>query len=356
MMTFRLGTIQAWLGVFLILICPLAGAETIRIEASKDNTLYESPTGRLSNGVGEHMFTGLTNELLKRRAVIAFEELDEIPENALITSVRILLHLSKENSRATSIDLHRLAADWGEGTSDATGNEGQGANTTTDDATWIHRFSSFRTWQNAGGDYDPEESAQFLADGVGFYVIRSTDKLVADVQSWLDDPSQNFGWILVGEEDERSSKRFDSRENSEPTFRPLLEVTYSVTGTGSDFSGPWFDPTLDGEGYLIFQTPAGWIVYFFGYTSGGDRLWLTSQPVTLESLEFGETFELPMLVGTPGTFENPTPSWELEPYGTLTLRFDTCTTGQFVLDGTDGVKTANAVKIVGVDGTGCEDP
>jgi hypothetical protein len=61
-----------------------------------------------------------------------------------------------------------------------------------------------------------------------------------------------------------------------------------------------------------------------------------------------------MLIGTPGTFNEPTPSSELTPYGILSVRFDTCTSGQFILDGLDGKKTSNVIKIVGVDGTNCE--
>ena len=61
-----------------------------------------------------------------------------------------------------------------------------------------------------------------------------------------------------------------------------------------------------------------------------------------------------MSIGNPGTFDAPTPSDELTPYGTLSVTFNTCTTGQFILDGLDGLKTSNVIKIVGVDGTNCE--
>ena len=68
----------------------------------------------------------------------------------------------------------------------------------------------------------------------------------------------------------------------------------------------------------------------------------------------GEPFELFMLVGKPGTFTEPTPSDELTPYGFLSVTFDSCTTGQFILDGQDGKKTSNVTKLIGVDGTNCE--
>ena len=63
-----------------------------------------------------------------------------------------------------------------------------------------------------------------------------------------------------------------------------------------------------------------------------------------------------MLIGEPGTFTAPAPSTELKPYGTLSVTFDTCTSGEFVLDGLYGTKASDVVKIVGVDGTICVDP
>jgi hypothetical protein len=60
-----------------------------------------------------------------------------------------------------------------------------------------------------------------------------------------------------------------------------------------------------------------------------------------------------MFVGEPGTFTMPTPSTELKPYGTLSVTFNTCTDGQFILVGLDGTKTSDVVKLVGVDGTEC---
>ena len=191
-------------------------------------------------------------------------------------------------------------------------------------------------------------------DNVGRYTFGSTPEMVADAQLWADDDAENFGWILIGREETASTRRFDTRNHDNEDVRPVLEITYSTTGTSSDYSGPWFDPTLDGEGYLVFQTPAGWLIYFFGYSSDQQFLWLTSDLVTLDDLQLGEAFELPMLIGEPGTFTAPTPSSELKPYGTLSVTFDSCTTGVFVLDGLDGVKTSNMVKIIGVDGTDCD--
>jgi hypothetical protein len=333
-----------------------ASAGTLFVQATQDNTLYESPTGRLSNGSGDHLFVGTTSNLVKRRAVIAFKDLDAIPAGATISSVKLHLNLSRENSDPATIRLHRLTADWGEGSSNALQNEGEGENSTEGDATWIHTFWPDFHWQDAGGDFVEMQSAELRVDSVGEYTFGSTANMDEDVQQWVDNPLLNHGWILLGDETAMSAKRFDSRENDDPANRPVLEIEYTTTGSPYDFSGLWYDPDLDGEGYNVYQTPVGWLIYFFGYSADGEFLWLTSDLVNLDTLVYGVPFELPMLIGTPGTFDEPTPGSELTPYGTLSATFFGCTTGQFILDGDDGTKTSNVVKLVGVDGTICEEP
>jgi hypothetical protein len=52
--------------------------------------------------------------------------------------------------------------------------------------------------------------------------------MVADVQSWLDDPASNFGWLLLGDETTSlTARRFDTREAPNSALRPALEITFS---------------------------------------------------------------------------------------------------------------------------------
>ena len=56
--------------------------------------------------------------------------------------------------------------------------------------------------------------------------------MVADVQDWLDNPANNFGWIVIGDESSsRTAKRFDSRENPTEGNRPQLTVNYTEATT-----------------------------------------------------------------------------------------------------------------------------
>jgi hypothetical protein len=337
-------------------------AEETLIEATRDNTLYENAEGALSNGSGDYLFVGRTNSNGVRRAVIAFDDLSSIPAGSTIDSVRLNLQLSRETSSPTDLTVWRLVSNWGEGASNASGAEGAGAAATEGDATWVHTFYDNQTWLSPGGDYMVQASAQLEVDAVGNYTIESTQALVNDVQEWLDDPETNFGWILTAVEvGGTTAKRFNSRENPAANG-PVLEVTFTPPpndGSGNNWSGLWFDSSLDGEGYLLYDTPVGWIVYFFGYTPDEEQLWLISaEPIDVGEVIPGQIITTQMKVGTPGTFNNPSPSTELADWGSLQMNFDDCNKGIFVLESLNLslLKISNVGKLVGVDGTACVDP
>jgi hypothetical protein len=53
--------------------------------------------------------------------------------------------------------------------------------------------------------------------------------MAADVQNWLDAPSSNFGWFLIGTEGiTGTAAEFASRQNSTFGVRPMLEVTFTT--------------------------------------------------------------------------------------------------------------------------------
>jgi Thrombospondin type 3 repeat len=206
---------------------------TFDIGAKKDNTLYEPPPGQeLSNGAGQHLFVGTTANPAPngdiRRALVAFDVAAAIPAGSTITQVVLTLNMSRTMNGTQAITVHRVTADWGEGTSDAVAEEGGGAAPASGDATWINRFFPGSPWTNPGGDFSSTISASNDVSGTGLYSWGSSDGLVADVQGWLDDPASNFGWVLIGPESvAQTAKRFDSRENSTAANSPKLTVTYT---------------------------------------------------------------------------------------------------------------------------------
>jgi len=213
----------------IALACVAAGsanAAIINITPSKDNTLYEyDPVeGDTSNALGLHFFAGETAMGELRRGVLAFDIAGNVPAGSTILAVTLSLNMSRtalDDSR--TVELHKLLADWGEGTSIAPGEEGDGAPATPNDATWRHRFFDTIFWTSEGGDFSVTVSASQSVGPIGQYTWTSA-QMIADVQSWLDNPASNFGWLALGDESTiLSSKRFDTRESASP---PVLTVQY----------------------------------------------------------------------------------------------------------------------------------
>ena len=207
---------------------PTAPSLAVIVEAVKDNTLYDSPAGALSNGSGQHFFVGTSGGNQIRRGVLAFDVEGALPPGAQLVSATLQLNMSRTSTGPVVLNLHRLTANWGEGASDASGNEGGGAPSATGDATWLHAFYTDTLWTTPGGDFVAQPSASQRVNGIAVYTWTSPE-LLADVQDWLTAPTNNFGWILVGNESSSTTaKRFDSRQSPTAPNRPKLILTYSL--------------------------------------------------------------------------------------------------------------------------------
>jgi hypothetical protein len=205
---------------------PQPQPQTVTLTPSKDNTLFESSDGSISNGVGPHLFAGKTASGSRRRALLAFNIAGQIPPGSRITRVALTLHVSQTISGADTVALHRAAADWGEGNSNAgLSRDGSGTGARTGDATWLHTFFSNSRWSTAGGDFDAATDATTsVASASGRW---ESAAMIARVQQWLDQPATNFGWLVTANESRNTSaKRFDSREVQSQTSRPSLTVDF----------------------------------------------------------------------------------------------------------------------------------
>jgi murein DD-endopeptidase MepM/ murein hydrolase activator NlpD len=123
--------------------------------------------------------------------------------------------------------------------------------------------------------------------------------------------------------------------------------------TDAAWSGLWYDPAKDGEGYNLLVTPAGRILYFYGFKSNGSRLWLISDVMT-DSLAVGSSVETTVYEATQGIFAAPVPSGEsLVPWGTAKISLIDCNAITIVLTGSDGSKTSQTVRLAGIIGLSC---
>ncbi|HEY5657111.1 MAG TPA: DNRLRE domain-containing protein, partial [Myxococcota bacterium] len=207
-----------------------ARAESAEIPALRDNTLIESATGARSNGAGPVVFAGRTSQTrdARRRALVAFDVAGSVPAGVIVTDAWLELEVApRPNQTPVEVSLHRVLADWGEGSSATDG--GGGAPSTPGDATWIHTFYDDSLWARAGGDFAAASSAVAWVSGEGIHEWGSTPALVADVQAWLDAPEANHGWILIGDEEAASTARaFYASENDGLGAPPRLVVEYAA--------------------------------------------------------------------------------------------------------------------------------
>jgi hypothetical protein len=202
-------------------------AEFALLRPQKDSTLIENLSGAVANGSGPSIFAGRISSSTGsiRRALLEFDLASAIPPGSTVTKAVLTLNLASTNAGPVTIRLHRALAEWGEGASFSSG--GSGAPAMPGDSTWVHRFYDDVFWALPGGDFDAVPRAAALVDQLGAYSWGSTQDMVGDAQSWLDDPDQNHGWILLGDETApQTVKRFDSRESPEETLRPLLYVEF----------------------------------------------------------------------------------------------------------------------------------
>ncbi|MGH9872286.1 MAG: DNRLRE domain-containing protein [Pyrinomonadaceae bacterium] len=184
--------------LFRLMGCPKRNVTmtSVTLTSIKDATLYEDATGGLSNGSGQHMFAGTKGAGQAVRGLVAFDVAGKPPAGMTLTGVRLRLNLSAaSSSSAQTIGLHRVIADWGEGSTVASG--GGGGPASQAGPTWLHTFFPEKLWSRPGGDFEATSSASIQVEGLRVYEWGSTDQMVADVKMWLDNPSSNYGWLLV---------------------------------------------------------------------------------------------------------------------------------------------------------------
>ena len=202
----------------------LGQIEEVLIEASKDNSIYQE--GTLSNGAGHYLFTGVTNRGNKRRALVKFDLSGAVPEGIMVDSASLILVPSLVKTNGTNVNIYSLISDWGEGSSDAGGEEGKGAPATEGDATWIKSFLNGDPWVKPGGDHDLESIA-FTSVSLGTIAEFKSPLLTLLVNSWINDPDNNHGIIVIGDESKNATAiRFNSREHSDSELWPTLKLYY----------------------------------------------------------------------------------------------------------------------------------
>jgi hypothetical protein len=228
------------------------------LAAILDNTLYEDNDGALSNGAGEQMFAGRAAGGKQHRALVKFSVANVVPDDATILSAALRLRSTSLGFVSSNITLHRALKEWGEGTSDAAGDEQAGAPATNGDATWKHAVYPDDEWDQLGGDFTDDVSGGREIRGGGAYEISSAG-VTRDVQNWARATLENNGWVVASSD---TVKRYATRENSNPSWRPALIIRHArfmyFTEVTTAFPEPNVNDVLYDEAndlfYIAFST------------------------------------------------------------------------------------------------------
>lgn len=222
----------------------------------------------------------------RNRGLIKFDIAGAIPPGSVIKGVsfRVWVTVQPPNDETDSnnlFDYHRVLVPWGEGTGDNTalfpGQVGRPA--LPGESSWLMRLAPTNAWTIPGGaegfDYVAQPSGSvFVAQETGtqndYNVLAISNRLVADVQFWLDNPGLNFGWLHKGQDENArwTAKRFMTVESGIDDY-PRLEVTFLPPPLLSNFqtnsTGTSFEFTAEaGQAYIAQFSdslgPASWTV------------------------------------------------------------------------------------------------
>lgn len=226
--------------------------------AVADATLFAQQGGgtaydAVADGQGGSLWTSVLAAGVVRRALMRFD-LSSIPPGSVVVAASVEAFMIRLRE-PQPLTLHRVTAAWGEGPSNG-GDAGVGAAAGSGDSTWSHRFWPDQLWTVRGGDYLLTASASTPVSGWPAPVVwASTPAIVDDVQGWIDAPSANHGWIMIGTESgSQNASRLASRHSTTESARPRLRVSWIEPASGEDVPLPaWALALLAGAAALAFR-------------------------------------------------------------------------------------------------------
>ena len=213
-------------------------ADIITNRPSADTTLFETfPNNNLG---ATDLTSGSTAAGLRSRALIQFDISAMVPPTATIDSVTLTLTATRQppGGHGSVYRLFRLLQPWGEG--NKTGIHGAPAD--PGEASWNDRFASEPGggWSVPGAagpkDFSPVPGASLFVGAEGRFTFASSSNLVTDAQFWLNEPTNNYGWIVISDAESvpQTVTHFGSRED--PTNAPILVIGFTLPATGQRLS------------------------------------------------------------------------------------------------------------------------
>ena len=229
-------------------------------------------SGSESTMVSGELGLSAANEL--RRAFLRFDLSSALPAGATVSAVTIQITVTKVPFTPTNsvFDLRRVLESWDES-----------------QITWNSRLTA-TPWEQPGAlgplDSASGASSSVFVAGASRYTFGSTPALVADVQSWVDNPNANFGWLLIseGEGIPQTARHFATREDTNNA--PVLSIIYSAPQPAAAVAVTISPPAIvDNQIQFSFYADSNltYAVEFRPAFNGGDWQTLTNLPAQAAS-------------------------------------------------------------------------
>ncbi|MCI0698403.1 DNRLRE domain-containing protein, partial [candidate division KSB1 bacterium] len=142
-------------------------------------------------------------------------DLTSIPSGSIIQSVDVTVDVT--NTSTQNYEFYEMKRPWIESA-----------------ATW-NEYASGLSWEVMGADGSGDRGTTVVgaltATSRGLQTISLNASGVAVVQSWVDNPSSNHGFIILNYISATDGLKFSSRENGTASNCPKLTVTYGGSGS-----------------------------------------------------------------------------------------------------------------------------
>ena len=221
--------------VFLVSAAATLRGEIIALHPVADTSLIQVAPGNNLGGA-DFFNAGTAGNGNRNRALIRFD-LSGIPVGSTINFASLSFDIIRQpvmDLQTATFGLHRMLVSWNEGVQipEDENSPGLGAPAADGESAWAYRFAIDTPWSTPGGrsgvEFVAAPSSTTFVYGLGDPVLfESTAEIAADVQLWLDNPNQNFGWMFMTETEQvrKSARSFASRED--PNGGPLLLIDFT---------------------------------------------------------------------------------------------------------------------------------
>ncbi len=212
-------------------------------------------------------------------------------------------------------------------------------------------------WQNS--------EFEFVGSSLYFdyaYVKETDDQDISRVWVWN---SQESGLLMTTDEKVISSADhfrhigddiyfYGEDDINGRALRKISDTVIKPIPRLGAITGSWYDPATSGQGFVLHPVDDELVVFsFYGFEDSGKPLWLTG--VSEDPLETGNSTQFKMYINSGGDFGSFSPDQiSEEEWGTMTVKFNSCSRATAELEGQSGRQTMNLIRLARLEGMECD--